>query len=115
MAYAAPTVPPYSPPAADINPPARQARSAPGSTQADHFTRTVRFGDNLWTMAEDVYGYVNPNVLRKVQDANPNIRNVNVLTPGQEILFPRNPEALPSRSLDLLTGTAAPIPSTGRN
>ena len=55
--------------------------------------RTVRAGDSLWTMAEDVYGFVNPNVLRQVQDDNPQLRNINVLAPGQEIVFPRVPES----------------------
>jgi hypothetical protein len=49
-------------------------------------------------MAEDVYGFVNPNVLRRVQDANPHLRNINILTPGQEIVFPRVPETSFDRS-----------------
>jgi general secretion pathway protein A len=71
--------------------------SSPGRAAAparpDPFVRTVRAGDSLWTMAEDVYGFVNPNVLRRVQDANPQLRNINILSPGQEIVFPRVPEA----------------------
>ena len=51
--------------------------------------RAVRAGDSLWTMAEEVYGFVSPTVLRRVQDANPQIRNINVLSPGQEVVFPR--------------------------
>jgi general secretion pathway protein A len=62
------------------------------TSRAEPFMRTVRAGDSLWTMAEDVYGFVNPNVLRRVQDANPHLRNINVLSPGQEIVFPRVPE-----------------------
>ena len=66
---------------------------APGAARSEQLVRTVKFGDSLWTMAEDVYGYVNPNVLRRVQDANPHIRNINVLAPGQDVVFPRVPEA----------------------
>jgi nucleoid-associated protein YgaU len=55
--------------------------------------RAVRIGDSLWTMAEEVYGFVNPSILRRVQDANPQIRNVNVLSPGQEVVFPRVQES----------------------
>lgn len=80
----------------------------------EHIVRVVRFGDNLWTMAEDVYGYVNPNVLRKVQDANPQIRNINWLNPGQEILFPRSPEELPDRTVEILNLNQTPIRSDGR-
>jgi nucleoid-associated protein YgaU len=66
---------------------------APSAARSEQLVRTVKFGDSLWTMAEDVYGYVNPNVLRRVQDANPHIRNINVLAPGQDVVFPRVPEA----------------------
>jgi hypothetical protein len=82
---------------------------SPGRT--DQLVRTVRFGDSLWTMAEDVYGYVNPNVLRRVQDANPHIRNINVLAPGLDVVFPRVPEA-PSDAGLALYGS---LPSTGGN
>jgi general secretion pathway protein A len=58
----------------------------PPTTQT---VRAVRTGDSLWTMSEEVYGFVSPTVLRRVQDANPQIRNINVLSPGQEVVFPR--------------------------
>lgn len=60
-------------------------------------------------MAEDVYGFVSPNVLRQVQDANPHLRNINVLSPGQEIVFPRVPGVPDNRGL-----TSAESPN-GRN
>jgi nucleoid-associated protein YgaU len=65
--------------------------------RAEQFVRVVRAGDNLWTLTEAVYGYVNPDVIRRVQDANPHIRNINWLSPGQEIVFPRTPMSAPSR------------------
>ena len=83
--------------------------AAPART--DQSVRMVRVGDSLWTMAEDVYGFVNPNVLRRVQDANPQLRNINVLTPGQEIVFPRVPETSLDRSATQFEG----VPSAGRN
>lgn len=83
--------PPPPPAQAAVAPePPRPSRSETTSgVRANHFVRTVRFGDSLWTMAEDVYGYVNPTILRRVQDANPRLRDINLLSPGQEILFPR--------------------------
>jgi general secretion pathway protein A len=84
---------------------------APSAARSEQLTRTVRSGDSLWTMAEDVYGYVNPNVLRRVQDANPHIRNINLLAPGQEVVFPRVPEA-PSDAGLALYGS---LPTTGGN
>jgi nucleoid-associated protein YgaU len=77
----------------------------------EQFVRTVRAGDSLWTMAEDVYGFVNPNVLRRVQDANPQLRNINILAPGQEIVFPRVPETPLDRSATQLEN----VPPSGRN
>ncbi len=84
---------------------------APSPMRADQSVRMVRVGDSLWTMAEDVYGFVNPNVLRRVQDANPQLRNINILTPGQEIVFPRVPETSLDRSATQFEG----IPPAGRN
>ena len=73
--------------------------------------KAVRAGDSLWTMAEEVYGFVNPNILRRVQDANPQIRNVNVLAPGQEVVFPRVQESPFDRGTAVSEGLAGP----GRN
>lgn len=95
------------PQAPDAPPP--RASSSPA--RPDQSVRSVRAGDSLWTMAEDVYGFVNPNVLRRVQDANPQLRNINVLTPGQEIVFPRVPET----SLDRSATQFESVPPTGRN
>jgi nucleoid-associated protein YgaU len=86
-------------------------RSPSSSARADQSVRSVRAGDSLWTMAEDVYGFVNPNVLRRVQDANPQLRNINILTPGQEIVFPRVPET----SFDRSAAQFDTVPPAGRN
>jgi nucleoid-associated protein YgaU len=79
-----------APPAAEVADAARVAQPLPAppppSTQT---VKAVRAGDSLWTMAEEVYGFVSPSVLRRLQDANPQIRNINVLAPGQEVVFPR--------------------------
>jgi hypothetical protein len=73
--------------------------------------KAVRVGDSLWTMAEGVYGFVNPSILRRVQDANPHIRNINILAPGQEVVFPRVQESPFDRGTAVSEGLAAP----GRN
>jgi hypothetical protein len=62
-------------------------------------------------MAEEVYGFVNPSVLRRVQDANPQIRNVNALAPGQEVVFPRVQESPFDRATAASEGNGA----SGRN
>ncbi|HEX2114916.1 MAG TPA: AAA family ATPase [Alphaproteobacteria bacterium] len=80
----------------------------PPTTQT---VRAVRAGDSLWTMAEEVYGFVSPSVLRRVQDANPQIRNINVLAPGQEVVFPRVQETPFGRGTTLSDS----LSSTGRN
>lgn len=87
------------------------APAAAPAGRSDPFTRTVRVGDSLWTLVEDVYGFVNPTVVRRVQDANPNIRNINVLTPGQEVVFPRVPEMAFDRGTSLFEST----PPTGQS
>lgn len=86
-------------PLATLPPPSRQT------------IRAVRAGDTLWTMAEEVYGFVSPTVLRRVQDANPQIRNINVLSPGQEVVFPRVQES----PFDRGTTLSESIRATGRN
>jgi general secretion pathway protein A len=86
-------------PLATLPPPSRQT------------VRAVRAGDTLWTMAEEVYGFVSPTVLRRVQDANPQIRNINVLSPGQEVVFPRVQES----PFDRGTTLSESIRATGRN
>jgi nucleoid-associated protein YgaU len=79
-----------APPGIDVADAAAVARPLatmrPPSSQT---VKSVRAGDSLWTMAEEVYGFVSPTILRRVQDANPQIRNINVLAPGQEVIFPR--------------------------
>lgn len=78
-----------APPAVEIAEVAPAARAVtPPPAPSGQTIKAVRAGDSLWTMAEEVYGFVSPSILRRVQDANPQIRNVNVLAPGQEVVFP---------------------------
>lgn len=106
-------------PAPAAVPPAAPATAVPRpeelAPRPEPLSRTVRFGDNLWTMAEDVYGFVTPTLLRKVQDANPQIRNINVLTPGQAILFPRDPASVSDRPIDIIDFNANRLRAAGRN
>jgi hypothetical protein len=83
-----------APPAVDVADAAGTARplATVPLSPSGQTVKAVRAGDSLWTMAEEVYGFVSPTILRRVQDANPQIRNINVLAPGQEVVFPRVPE-----------------------
>jgi general secretion pathway protein A len=94
-----------APPGSEALPPRAPAST---SARAEQSVRTVRAGDSLWTLAEEVYGFVNPNVLRRVQDANPQLRNINILSPGQEIVFPRVAEPSFERNTTQLEGVAPP-------
>lgn len=101
-----------APPAVDVADAARAAQPLaappPPTTQT---VKAVRAGDSLWTMAEEVYGFVSPSILRRLQDANPQIRNINVLAPGQEVVFPRVQESPFDRGTVLSDGAGGP----GRN
>ena len=72
-------------------------------------TRTVKKGDTLAGLIEDVYGSVAPSTLRLVLDHNRHIVNVQQIYPGQEILFPsarltNSPKGLIDSTRDLVQG-----------
>jgi general secretion pathway protein A len=66
---------------------------APGYTpQTFPVTRVVQKGDYLWKLTGEVYGFVSDTLLKRVQEHNPHIANVNRLLVGDRILFPQLPE-----------------------
>jgi general secretion pathway protein A len=54
-------------------------------------TRTVEKGDTLALLIKDVYGHVNPQLIRMVKKANPEIGNENLIITGGRIVFPAEP------------------------
>ncbi|WP_067936779.1 LysM peptidoglycan-binding domain-containing protein [Alicyclobacillus kakegawensis] len=61
-------------------------------------TYTVKSGDNLWTIVSKEYGIPNSgqanytkiaNILAQVEKANPQIKNPNLIYPGQKINLPK--------------------------
>jgi general secretion pathway protein A len=62
-------------------------------------TRTVRPGDTLSSMATAAYGEASPLVLDLVMSANPELKSINRITVGHELVFPTiTPESLVHRT-----------------
>lgn len=64
-------------------------------------TLIAKEGDTLTILALAVYGQVDKNILRIVQDNNPEIENIDWIDVGQEITFPSL--ALPARKAPMFT------------
>ena len=54
--------------------------------------KKVKAGDSLAALCLEVYGFFSPQIIDHVKTHNPHINNVNLIVPGDEIVFP-NPEA----------------------
>lgn len=54
--------------------------------------RVVKDGDNLFRLMEEVYGSVDAQLIGMVRQANPWIRDVNIILSGSTITFPAIPE-----------------------
>lgn len=65
----------------------QQSRQPPENLQAGEQIYTVVRGDNLWSIAKRFYGN-GPEYIRIVR-ANPQIKNPNVIYPGQKIIIPK--------------------------
>lgn len=50
--------------------------------------RVVRKGDNLSRLAENIYGFSDQVVLNRVKQQNSNIKDQNIILPGESIVFP---------------------------
>jgi general secretion pathway protein A len=62
-------------------------KAAPGGDGTE-VVRMVAKGDTLAKLIKDVYGYVNPRIIRAVKNANPEIDNENLIIEGGRIVFP---------------------------
>lgn len=54
--------------------------------------RTVRRGDHLVTLAQEVYGVSNPEIIKLIQKHNPQIQDANRIEVGLQITFPPLPQ-----------------------
>ena len=64
-------------------------------------TLTVRPGDTLSSMATSVYGEASPLVLDLVMSANPELKSIDRISVGHELVFPTiTPESLVRRTAD---------------
>ncbi len=58
-------------------------------------TIVVKRGDHLIGLLHDYYGFVDENLIELVRRKNPEIKDADVITPGQRILFPTLPGSNP--------------------
>ncbi len=55
---------------------------------------TMKQGRTLWKTIENIYGEVSPEIVAKVNKANPHLNNKNKITAGQKINFPPIPASI---------------------
>ena len=70
---------------------------SPDETEESWTKIAVKDGDTLTSMAMNVYGQVDENIIRLVQKHNPQLGDINWLTVGQEIVFPPLPSISPGQ------------------
>jgi type II secretory pathway predicted ATPase ExeA/phage tail protein X len=66
-------------------------------------TVIVKQGDTLTLLAMSVYGRVNENILKWVQDKNPSIEDIDWINVGQEIVFPNLPTPVSTGKIPIFT------------
>src|SRR3546814_17038634 len=71
--------------------------SAPTSTEDSGTVRTVRRGDTASKIIIEVYGNFSPGLLRLVEEANPQIADLNILDSGDRLNLPSIGDRQPSR------------------
>jgi general secretion pathway protein A len=80
------------PPAVDASPQAAPGQAATQTTppgQANTVAkRIVRKGENFIQLTRETYGRTDSELLERVKSRNPQIKNVQILVPGNEIYFP---------------------------
>jgi general secretion pathway protein A len=55
---------------------------------SSHAIRIVKKGDNLFRLAKKVYGYADDQMIERVRQNNPRIKDINKILIGEEIVFP---------------------------
>jgi len=73
---------------AEAIPPVRDAGAPQTSDPLPVDTRIVKQGNTLFSMARDVYGFVDARVIQRIVESNPEIADVNKVLVGTEIRFP---------------------------
>ena len=68
--------------------PGLEASTPVASQERSAAVRTVRKGDGLADLITERYGYMNKELLEKVKQRNPFIRDINLITEGDKIVFP---------------------------
>jgi len=79
-----------------VQQPTRESSQAALSPQApvspEMETITVKQGDTLVSLIENYYGQYAYGRLEKVAEYNPQIKNLNIIRPGEKIVFPKLPD-----------------------
>ncbi len=57
-------------------------------------TLSMKQGRTLWKTIENIYGEVTPEIIEKVNKANPHLNNKNKITVGQKVNFPPIPASI---------------------
>jgi general secretion pathway protein A len=66
-------------------------------------TVVVKEGDTLTLLSMSVYGRVNENILKMIQDNNPSIEDIDWIDVGQEIVFPNLPTSVLKGKIPIFT------------
>jgi general secretion pathway protein A len=64
----------------------------PSPVKADGRIVVVERGDSLWTLSSRVYGRSDEWVMELIRKKNPSIRDLDLIFPGQNVIFPPLPE-----------------------
>jgi type II secretory pathway predicted ATPase ExeA/phage tail protein X len=91
---------PHPKPVAQDRVPKEPSRAAPGQKDLPSLV-TVKNGDTLTQLAIKIYGRFDKELLRLIQRQNPGLPDVNLIMPGQEIIFPAVKGTLKSGSFPM--------------
>ena len=77
------------------------------------FTYTIKKGDHLLDIVRNELG-INKNRLSIIKKYNPQIKNINLIYPGQKIIFPTGPYKSSTKSINAATATSQDIQTEKR-
>jgi len=86
----APQVVRYDP--APLSAEGKEPGTSPPETAPAAATKTVTVGDNLTKLAREVYGTSSSAIMKLLRENNPQIENLDVIHPGNKIVFPSLPQ-----------------------